>query len=670
MSGTTTSGNKWEYVSKSKKKQPGQKLSKEQKKAYADNAPRIEPLQPLKLSKTMYDSIAEKEPSTSFQDKEQQKNGTPGKQRIVPPVQKKKKNQAQQRLPEAKGKKDTWFTLEDAAAKVSDKALEKLLTHDQAKFPENPSVWLKDMASYLNLELHLQEKDPVLVGPPVDSPYSYLPASVQKLMTNVLAKCPLEVQSLFFEHCVRAMITDFNKGLSTYGYRVCIQCVAFHQPKSVMPDLQKYLEMIRANQKSPAFCLRVIWSVVQPGHKDLSRGLEIWEQVLFPLLGIRSLTNYIITCRENLFSCHDNLTSAYQAIGMREYFSYLDLVFRPNPCLSSAAQKRLLALYPKIKTIAFGNYSNMVSFFPSLLARLGNSCPKALQDELLACLVTCLMKDNRCYTPWRQMYTKHLVQSAMLMQHLIDVWRLLKIDKAMLKQTVKSFSVSNEELARYGRRNTEGFSECVKTCEVLLKKMAGWSWSRYLLLVLFLVISALVALTVSIKASESKDFEISDVFEHLWFRTQFYSEQTYSWLSDNVPYYYAKVCDFSSPYLSLVQERLRIAGVFLLDVTQRERAWLYEKAVLFTQWGEETLPAHGEKLLLYLDYVGDVIHHYSSTLWSHSMFYTKQGIFWLNTNVFTGNFSMENVQRVLLAAASTVQEYCSSLYSWLNSILQ
>ena len=38
------------------------------------------------------------------------------------------------------------------------------MARDKAVFPENPSVWLKDLASYINLRLDkVKEPDPVFI---------------------------------------------------------------------------------------------------------------------------------------------------------------------------------------------------------------------------------------------------------------------------------------------------------------------------------------------------------------------------------------------------------------------------------------------------------------------------------------------------------------------------
>jgi hypothetical protein len=38
--------------------------------------------------------------------------------------------------------------------------------------------------------------------------------------------------------------------------------------------------------------------------------------------------------------------------------------------------------------------------------------------QLLTCLMVCLNSDQHCYSIWRQLYTKHLPQSAVLLDHI------------------------------------------------------------------------------------------------------------------------------------------------------------------------------------------------------------------------------------------------------------
>ena len=55
----------------------------------------------------------------------------------------------------------------DVAFQIGCSDLETLLLKDKTTFPDNPSVWLKDLAAYLNVKLDcVAEPDPVFEGKP------------------------------------------------------------------------------------------------------------------------------------------------------------------------------------------------------------------------------------------------------------------------------------------------------------------------------------------------------------------------------------------------------------------------------------------------------------------------------------------------------------------------
>ena len=57
-----------------------------------------------------------------------------------------------------------------------------------------------------------------------------------------------------------------------------------------------------------------------------------------------------------------------------------------------------------------------------------------------------------------------------------------------------------------------------------------------------------------------------------------------SWLCENVPYYYAKACEFVGPYLQLVWEKMYDAGVYIAESTKPQRDWLALKITELFDW--------------------------------------------------------------------------------------
>ena len=59
---------------------------------------------------------------------------------------------------------------------------------------------------------------------------------------------------------------------------------------------------------------------------------------------------------------------------------------------------------------------------------------------------------------------------------------------------------------------------------------------------------------------------------------------TYSWLSENVPVYYALVCETVGPYLQLFWNKMYELGLYIGEVTKPQRAWLNQKVPELLEW--------------------------------------------------------------------------------------
>ncbi|CAB1339698.1 unnamed protein product, partial [Coregonus sp. 'balchen'] len=73
-------------------------------------------------------------------------------------------------------------------------------------------------------------------------------------------------------------------------------------------------------------------------------------------------------------------------------------------------QEQLRRLYPRLKVLAFGAKpeTTLHTYLPSFLS-----------------MTECLSVDQQSLGVWRQLYTKHLPQSSLLLNHLMKSWNTL-----------------------------------------------------------------------------------------------------------------------------------------------------------------------------------------------------------------------------------------------------
>uniref|UniRef100_A0A8C4W1Q0 Transmembrane protein 214 n=1 Tax=Gopherus evgoodei TaxID=1825980 RepID=A0A8C4W1Q0_9SAUR len=492
-------------------------------------------------------------------------------------------------------KQGKFRTLEDALKALDLTELQKELDKSQNVFPENPSVWVKDLAGYLNYKLQTPRSDPTLSQHTPDYPYSLVSKELRSIIKSLLVKAS-SVLELFFDHCIYTMLQELDKtpGESLHGYRICVQAVVLDKPKIATVNLGKYLELLRSHQNRPMKCLTIMWALGQAGFTDLTEGLKVWLGIMLPVLGIKSLSPYAIAYLDRLLMTHANLTKGFGMIGPKDFFPLLDFAFMPNNSLSPSLQEQLRQLYPRLKVLAFGAKpeTTLHTYFPSFLSRATPNCPADMRNELLICLSECLSMDALSFSVWRQLYTKHLSQSSLLLNHLLESWDSTsrKVRKS-LQETVRSFKVTNEELAVKGPNSLQDLAACHATCKVSGCSMQGrgFPWVRLLLVVLVFAAGFLVH-DIRTQGSFQGNFHCSSV-PLIAFTVQILTlALSSSWLERNVPVYYSQVLTVLGPNLKLVWTKTNETAVYVSGKCSSQISWVKDNLPWFMEWLQARVP--------------------------------------------------------------------------------
>ncbi|XP_064606535.1 transmembrane protein 214-B-like [Liolophura sinensis] len=662
----------WSVVGKSTKKtkQTPQALTKDQKKSFISKMPRIEAQAPVKESSTIYDAFLGKSSSDkAVSNSAKNAAGEVVKKNVV---NKKKKTE-----PNNEKKKEKPLPFEEVISKIDRNDLASVLTKSQTSFPGNKDVWLKDLASYLNLKMErVAEPDPVFRDKPKDFPLSKLESRSKDLIMNTLKTCdPATIEHLYY-HCIQTMLTEMGKGVSTYGYRIFLQCLAWQRPSVASSKVHQYLELLKGNQNRPVKCLSILWALGLGGVKDLRAGLRVWLDLMLPMTSVRPLASYPVEYIGILLQHHKDHKSAYGVMTIRDFFPVLDLVFSNSMNLPHDLQKKLVSVYPQIKTIAFGAdpKSSLRLFFPSFLSRATSDARSPLKNEVLPCLVTCLMTDKMCFSVWRQMYIKHLPQSSVLLEHLSKNWATVsrQLEKKLLHETLRSFSVTNDELTSQGHHGPEE-TGCGQLCKELLSRMGqttvfSWFW------VLFLVVG-LVAAIIAYDVYTSYNFRVSRTWRFLeeygilavlqqgWIKVSAFTQKVLSWLQVNIPFYYARTCEAVGPYFRQTKDKLIEWYWIVYDATKVQRQWITAKTLQFISWAYHLSPAFWEQAQDSCLTAWQVARDYLLLIWQFLVYYCKLAYVWIIEHLIA-NFSFEKVVRLMSSLLLKMQAVFASIVQW------
>ncbi|XP_071508782.1 transmembrane protein 214-A-like [Diadema antillarum] len=630
----SSSAAKWETVSHKKKATQADK--KAAQRALAQNAPKVDQMSPLQESSTIF-SAAFSSNSASKGSKSANGDAHGGKK---PGQQKKKGN-------EGKKKMEQSGSLDEALSNVDVGELKAQLEGVKTRCPDSPALWLGDLALFLNRKLLTKETDPTFPDKPSDYPLCKLSGAVQSVLQNLIGSYQERMLKMFHQHCIREIENDLPKGQSVNGYRVFLQLLAKDYPQFVTSHLQDYLEIFKRRQSDKATSLTILWSCVQAGHSDPVIGLHVWSKVLLPLLGQKMVSYYAVAVLNRFLSSNLDEQRASQVLGPNEFFPILDYVFTPNNSLPSNLQKQLMAHYPRLKGIAFQEHreSNLRNFFPSLLARTTENCPEPLKTELLECLVFCLCRDPHCFSEWRQMYDTHMKQSSVLMKHIVSIWNTAKLPKMLLQETVRAFSVTNDEL-RSSHQGHKDYEDCQAVSKELLEKMSIFTfpWKSFLSVLLLAIITALALDVLSsggFQGSRSEEFlkksGLYVVCKHAFTKVSLFSASAFRWLQEKTPIYYGKICELCGPYLVLALDKLGDLWTWLVVVTTPLQdfisknapiflEWLLKQIVIVLQFAEvwlshlwavvaETSVAVWTQIAPLVQHVGEITLQYTSRLW-------------------------------------------------------
>ncbi|ELV13749.1 Transmembrane protein 214 [Tupaia chinensis] len=493
-------------------------------------------------------------------------------------------------------KQGRFRSLEEALRALDVAALQKELDKSQSVFSGNPSIWLKDLASYLNYKLQAPLSEPTLSQHPHDYPFSLVNRELRGIIRGLLAKAAGSLE-LFFDHCLFTMLQELDKtpGESLHGYRICIQAILQDKPKIATTNLSKFLELLRSHQGRPAKCLTIMWALGQAGFSSLTEGLKVWLGIMMPVLGIKSLSPFAIAYLDRLLLIHPNLTKGFGMIGPKDFFPLLDFAYMPNNSLTPSLQEQLCQLYPRLKVLAFGAKpeSTLHTYFPSFLSRATPSCPPEMKKELLSNLTECLTVDPLSAGVWRQLYPKHLSQSR-------------QVQKS-LQETIQSFKLTNQELLRKGSCNTQDVSSCDTACKGLLQQARGPRppWTRLLLLLLVFVVGFLChdyrshsSFQASLSGRLLRSSGLLSAGQQAYTKLYSYSLQGCSWLGETLPVWGSYLLAVVQPSMQMAWAHTNATVSFLSAHGASHLAWISDSLASLCQ--RIQLPDTLSHLLQYL----------------------------------------------------------------------
>jgi len=183
---------------------------------------------------------------------------------------------------------------------------------------------------------------------------------------------------------------------------------------------------------------------------------------------------------------------------------------------------------------------------------------------------------------------------------------------------------------------------------------------KFLLFISILAVGAAVTYDVQLHGTFKKsvtgrllrDYGVLGVYNQAAVKTSYYYGQGSKWMAKHGPVYYEKVDKAVGPYVRIVWDKVQTGLLIVWEALGPVRAWT-----------NKTLPP----LLKTVNeqYVPKVTAIAKQTAASIQSNLIDLGL-WLQNNVFTGNMSIENLQKIVGDLVAKGQAAAGQAVSWVN----
>lgn len=89
------------------------------------------------------------------------------------------------------------------------------------------------------------------------------------------------------------MAVDLTKNLPCVGHKIMLQLIAMQWPSLSIKSLAKNAILRNSYQNRSTVGLSLLWAIGQAGFKDVTVGLQVWQNIMVPVLEIRAYTKFV-----------------------------------------------------------------------------------------------------------------------------------------------------------------------------------------------------------------------------------------------------------------------------------------------------------------------------------------------------------------------------------------
>jgi len=383
--------------------------------------------------------------------------------------------------------------------------VKQLIDICQTRFPDMPVLWLRDLASYLNIKLVNQGSSEFdLVS---GLPLAAFSQNIKKALVSMIQSLDEGILEVYVQTCVSNIVHEMAKNLSVLGWTAMAQVLAESHPQLFVTNISRFVELRNSYQNNPKICLPMLKALGEAGLTDLSVGIKLWLEMMLPLISLKQYTKFVVDYITQLLDYHKISSTSKVSKPVMDITNFLtlqDSVFIVGSQLQKDYYKQLTEqVYPRLKHLALAGYGNH-DLFPQLMSKLkSQNMPNQVVDSL-EILSYCMMATPAAIVHWQELYISQLAQSGYLLQYINSKWdNLKKLDTPLFRDTLQAFQEYN---ATVPQKQDVGL--CEEGCASILSKIerqrsSGFYWKSMSVLCL-LGLAAIVTLDVAANSTFDK----------------------------------------------------------------------------------------------------------------------------------------------------------------------